>query len=63
MVVPKMREPNPRLAKRRKIENIHREYERKKAELHGAVQTTMFRNPKFYFGVIVVLALVGVLAS
>ena len=59
MVVPKMREPNPRLAKRRKIENIHREYERKKAELHGAVQTTMFRYPKFYFGVIVVLALVG----
>ena len=43
----------------RTLERIHRKYERKKKELHGAFSPSMFRNPTFYFGVIVVLALVG----
>ncbi len=45
----------------RSIERIHRQYERRKKELYGAVPPSMFRNPTFYFGVIVVLALVGAL--
>ena len=59
MLVPAMRDPNPRVARKRKIENIWRECERKKAELHGPAAPGVWRNPKFYFGVIVVLAAVG----
>jgi general secretion pathway protein G len=59
MIVPKMREPNARVARRRTIDNLWREVEQKKAELQGAVSPTLFRNPKFYFGVIAVLVLVG----
>jgi type II secretion system protein G len=59
MIVPKMREPNVRLARKRTLENIWRENERKKAELHAALSPTLFRNPKFYFGVIVILSLIG----
>ncbi len=46
-------------AKRRALNGILREYEQKKAELQAVVSPTLFRNPKFYFGVIIVLVLVG----
>ncbi len=60
MVVPKMRESSPRAARRRAIENIRRECERQKAELQAVLSPHMLRNPKFYFGVVVVLAVLGV---
>jgi len=59
MVVPKMSEPSERLARKRKIENIWRECEQRKAALQHAVPAGLFRTPKFYFCVIVVLAVVG----
>ena len=43
----------------RALERLHRKYERKEKELYGVFSPSMFRNPTFYFGVIVVLALVG----
>jgi len=43
----------------RSLERIHRQYERKKKELHGNFSPSMFRSPTFYFGVMVVLALIG----
>ncbi len=47
-------------ARRRALERIHRQYERKKKEeLHGTFSPSMFHNPTFYLGVIVVLAVVG----
>lgn len=61
MVVPKMREPNARVARRRTLENIRRECEQKKAELGFALSPSLFRNPKLYFGIIVILAVVGLL--
>lgn len=45
--------------RRRALNRIAREYEQKKAELQGAVPPTLFRNPRFYLGVIAVLALIG----
>ncbi len=45
--------------RRRALNRIAREYEQKRAELQSAVPPTLFRNPKFYLGVIVVLALIG----
>ena len=60
MVVPKMREPNPRTVRHRVIENIWRETEQKKAQLQGVITPKMLRNPMFYFGLILVLTLIGV---
>jgi len=54
-----MRVPNPRLARRRALEAIRRECEHKKAELRAGPALTAFRNPTFYFGVIVLLTLIG----
>jgi len=45
--------------KRRALNRIAREYEQKKAELQAVVPPTLFRNPKFYFGAIIVFVLVG----
>jgi len=59
MLVPALREPNPRVARRRKIENIWRECERRKAELQVALSPKLWRTPKFYVGVIFLLAIVG----
>ncbi|MDD4026111.1 MAG: type II secretion system protein GspG [Kiritimatiellae bacterium] len=59
MLVPSLREPNPRVARRRKIENIWRECERRKAELQVALSPKLWRTPKFYVGVIFLLAIVG----
>ena len=60
MVVPAMRESSERTARKRKIENLWRKTEQQKAELRGVVTPGLFHNPKFYFGVIVVLAVLGV---
>ena len=60
MSVPKMREPNPRIARQRIIETIWREAEQKKAELHGTALPRTFKNPKFYFGIILILVVIGV---
>lgn len=43
----------------RKIDAIWRENEEKKAELQGALTPNMFRNPKFYLGLVVILAAIG----
>lgn len=59
MLVPALRAPNPRVARRRKIENIWRECELKKADLQAAISPQLWRNPKFYLGVILVMALIG----
>ncbi len=45
----------------RALERIHKQYERKKKELHGTLSPSMLRNPTFYFGVMFVMALIGVL--
>lgn len=58
MVVPSMRKPCARMAKKRKIEQIRRETEMKKAALR-VFSDSFWRNPKFYFGVIAVLAILG----
>lgn len=59
MAVPNRRGPSERLAKKRTIENLWREAERKKAELEGALPPSLLRSPKFYFGAIVLLAALG----
>ena len=59
MVVPKMRETSPRMTRLRKIDAIWRENEQKKAELQGTVPSSMFRNPKFYFGMMIILAVIA----
>ncbi|MDD4102402.1 MAG: type II secretion system protein GspG [Kiritimatiellae bacterium] len=59
MLVPALRAPNPRLARRRKIENIWREYERRKADMQVAISPRMWRNPKFYLGAIFLMAIIG----
>lgn len=59
MVVPKMREPSKRRTRIRKIDAIWYENEQKKAELHGALPTSMFRNPKFYFGMMIIMAVIA----
>ena len=59
MIVPEQNLTEKHRAKRRAFERIAREYEQKKIELEGVVPPTLFRNPKFYFGVIVLLTLVG----
>ena len=59
MRVPDMRKPPVRLARKRKIENIWREVEIKKAQMQGVVITGVWRTPKFYLGVILVLAVLG----
>jgi len=59
MVVPKMREISERGAKHRKIDAIWRETEMKKSELHGTITPSMFRNPKFYFALMFIMALLG----
>jgi len=60
MVVPKMRETSPRMTRLRKIDAIWRENEQKKAELQGTLPPSMFRNPKFYFGMMIIMAVIGV---
>ena len=59
MVVPAMRETSVRMARKRKIDHIWRECERQMSELHGAVTPGLWRNPKVYFGVVLVLAVIG----
>lgn len=59
MVVPKMRETNERMARNRKIDAIWRENEQKKAELQGVLAPSMFRNPKFYFGMMIFMSIIG----
>lgn len=59
MLVPALRAPNPRFERRRKVENIWRECERKKAELQVAVSPKLWRTPKFYLGVILLMAIIG----
>lgn len=59
MVVPKMRETSERFARHRKIEAIWRENEQKKAELHGVLSPSMFRNPKFYFALMFIMTAIG----
>jgi general secretion pathway protein G len=60
MVVPKMREPNPRTLRQRTIENIWRENEQKKAELQGGVPAFLsFRSPKLYIVIIFIMAAIG----
>jgi len=60
-VVPKMREPNPRLARQRVIENIWRENEQKKATLQGTLTPSTFRNPKLYFGLMLFMGIAGLI--
>ncbi len=59
MLVPRMRESTPRVRKKRAIEAIWRENERKKAELHAPFSPASLHNPKFYFGMVVILAVLG----
>jgi len=59
MVVPKMREVSPRMTRLRKIDAIWRENEQKKAELQGTLPPSMFRNPKFYFGMMIIMAVIA----
>jgi general secretion pathway protein G len=59
MRVPEQNLTERRRAKRRALDRIARDYERKKAELHGGVSPTLFRNPHFYLGIIVMFVLVG----
>ncbi|GEM_PF-385654 len=59
MLVPALREPNARVARRRKIENIWRECERQKADLQAAISPRLWHNPKFYLGVILLMAMTG----
>jgi hypothetical protein len=59
MLVPAMRDPNPRVARKRKDREHLARMRAEEAELHGPAAPGVWRNPKFYFGVIVVLAAVG----
>lgn len=59
MRVPERNVTEKRRAKRRVLSLIDHEYQRKKAELQSVVPPTLFRSPKFYFGAVVVLMLVG----
>lgn len=58
MLVPAMRKVSQRAERKRKVENIRRQYENKKAELR-VVNFSTRRNPKLYFGMIALLALLG----
>ena len=61
MVVPKMREPNPRIARYRAIDKIWQETEQKKTALQGAIQASSFKKGRgFYFGVVILLFVLGV---
>jgi len=60
MIVPKMRDPSPRARRQRAIENIWRDNEQKKTELHGTFSPKTLRNPMFYLGLVFFLALIGV---
>ncbi len=53
-----MRKLSERATRKRKIENIWRDCERKKEELR-VVSFSTRRNPKLYFGMIAVLAILG----
>jgi len=59
MVVPKMREPNPRIARYRTLDKIRRESEQKKAALQGPLTPSAFKGPRFYMGLVLVLVVVG----
>ncbi len=59
MRVPERDLTQRRRAKRRLLNRMDHEYKQKKAELQSALPPTLFRNPKFYFAIIVVLVLVG----
>jgi len=54
-----MREISERGSKHRKIDAIWRENEMKKSELHGTITPSMFRNPKFYFALMVIMTFIG----
>ena len=60
MVVPKMRDSSPRTIRHRTIDNIWREAEQKKADMQGVVPPSIVKSPRFYFGIIFVLVIVGV---
>ncbi|MEI7900430.1 MAG: type II secretion system protein GspG [bacterium] len=59
MRVPVRAAPERRRAKRRALDRIEREYQQKKADLQSVVLPALFRNPRFYFGAVLVLALIG----
>ena len=59
MRVPLRQAPEQRRAKIRALNRIEREHAQKIAELPGVLPPSMFRNPKVYFGAIIVLVLVG----
>ena len=59
MIVPRMRESDARHTRRRVIENIRRESERRKAELRVALTPGMLRNPRVAVAAIALLALLG----
>ena len=61
MVIPAMRESSERVMRKRKIENLWRDCERQKSEMHGILTPGMFHNPKFYFVMVAVLVVVGAL--
>ena len=60
MVVPKMRDSSPRTMRHRAIDNIWREAEQKKAEMPGVVPPSIVKSPRFYFGIVLALVVVGV---
>ena len=45
----------------RMLERIHKQYERQKQELSGALSPSVFRTPSFYLGVMFVMAIAGAL--
>jgi general secretion pathway protein G len=59
MRVPVRQAPDKRRAKIRALNRIEREYAQKMADLQTVLPPTLFRNPRFYIGVIVVLAVIG----
>ncbi|MCL1920524.1 MAG: type II secretion system protein GspG [Kiritimatiellaeota bacterium] len=59
MVVPKMREHSQRALRRRTIERIWKEAEQKKEALQIIIQPSMFKNKRFYIGLVFVLGLIG----
>lgn len=54
----KTRDPDARQVRARKIREIWREHDQRKAEL-GGMPALVWRNPKFYFGVILIFVGLG----
>jgi general secretion pathway protein G len=59
MLVPERQYTERWRAKRRILDRLAHEYALKKAALQSRVPPTLFRNPRFYFGAIVVFLLLG----